>query len=485
VIDEETDATPLGTRQLPLNLPELDSVIAHFGLPAPSAISPLTGLLQLPAAGDARPIEDVIAPVADLGPAAMRWALSPLSAPDRIIDAKVSLYEGAPNWIRLYASRRVDGIFAGLRPGTERDYEILAPYSSGDLQLWLRFQMQFAGAQTMLAPAEELSAEQLAFLLVLTDAHKAALFRSFETRRTGPEPVRVSLADVLDAQQQALKTADRRWVTMAVAELLATMVHPGGATGVMLPVVTDEIARAEIKRLATAGLLDGDESAFSLGPVLASFCGSLMSWVCILAMHDLQIVGYQDGQPKAGEELALFFVTEGTVWTVLSDGLTKAAGSLEPVRFGLHSSSPLFACQVAAQFLQPNIGITVPDEVYAPVVAAPSVAEPVPSPAAAPAAPAAEAPAAEAPAAAAPAAAAPAPPPKRVRTPAPWAATHLVPEGGLDAWEKPDPSLQPVAELAEGLEVQVTERTGDWAHIVCDNGWAAWTDGRELVEVKP
>ncbi|MEV6137230.1 SH3 domain-containing protein [Nocardia sp. NPDC051990] len=61
-----------------------------------------------------------------------------------------------------------------------------------------------------------------------------------------------------------------------------------------------------------------------------------------------------------------------------------------------------------------------------------------------------------------------------------WYPTHLVPEGGLDAWAAPDPSLDPITSIAAGVELQILGRAGDWAHIACDNGWTAWVDGRAI-----
>jgi hypothetical protein len=72
------------------------------------------------------------------------------------------------------------------------------------------------------------------------------------------------------------------------------------------------------------------------------------------------------------------------------------------------------------------------------------------------------------------------------RQPAPlvaqWAPTHRVPEKGLDCWEAPDVSRTTIARLDPGLEVEVTERWGDWTRVVCSNGWSAWLDGRALEE---
>ncbi|WP_406859082.1 hypothetical protein ABZO31_02055 [Streptomyces sp. HUAS MG47] len=60
--------------------------------------------------------------------------------------------------------------------------------------------------------------------------------------------------------------------------------------------------------------------------------------------------------------------------------------------------------------------------------------------------------------------------------------THVVPRDGLPAWEAPDPSL-PTDPLDAFLPVQLLDRVGDWAQILCSNGWSAWVDGRLLVGV--
>ncbi|MEU9991152.1 hypothetical protein AB0E10_31000 [Streptomyces sp. NPDC048045] len=60
--------------------------------------------------------------------------------------------------------------------------------------------------------------------------------------------------------------------------------------------------------------------------------------------------------------------------------------------------------------------------------------------------------------------------------------THVVPPHGLPAWEAPDPE-RPTVPLDPLLPVELVERSGDWGHIRCANGWAAWVDGRHLVAV--
>jgi hypothetical protein len=63
-----------------------------------------------------------------------------------------------------------------------------------------------------------------------------------------------------------------------------------------------------------------------------------------------------------------------------------------------------------------------------------------------------------------------------------WAPTHLVPPGGMAAWNAPDPSRQPIVNLPERLELVVEGRAGAWAHVRAVNGWRGWVDGRRLLE---
>ncbi len=62
-----------------------------------------------------------------------------------------------------------------------------------------------------------------------------------------------------------------------------------------------------------------------------------------------------------------------------------------------------------------------------------------------------------------------------------FVATHVVPPQGLPAWSEPDPSAEPVATLAGGVELRVVAETGAWARVVAGNGWEGWLDGRALV----
>jgi SH3-like domain-containing protein len=60
-----------------------------------------------------------------------------------------------------------------------------------------------------------------------------------------------------------------------------------------------------------------------------------------------------------------------------------------------------------------------------------------------------------------------------------WRATHRV-TADASAWAEPDPSAEPTAQLAAGVEVAVLEERGSWAHVAAANGWEGWVDARGL-----
>ncbi|HJD82764.1 hypothetical protein ABZX88_04425 [Kitasatospora aureofaciens] len=58
--------------------------------------------------------------------------------------------------------------------------------------------------------------------------------------------------------------------------------------------------------------------------------------------------------------------------------------------------------------------------------------------------------------------------------------THVAPPGGMASWAAPDPE-RPSARIDPLLPVRLIAGHGDWAQILCSNGWTAWVDGRLLV----
>ncbi|MFD0350898.1 hypothetical protein ACFQ0M_42445 [Kitasatospora aburaviensis] len=58
--------------------------------------------------------------------------------------------------------------------------------------------------------------------------------------------------------------------------------------------------------------------------------------------------------------------------------------------------------------------------------------------------------------------------------------THVAAPDGMATWAAPDPS-QPSTPLDPLLPVRLIDRRGDWAYVLCSNGWSTWVDGRLLV----
>ncbi|HEX2783572.1 MAG TPA: hypothetical protein VHN36_08305 [Ilumatobacteraceae bacterium] len=61
----------------------------------------------------------------------------------------------------------------------------------------------------------------------------------------------------------------------------------------------------------------------------------------------------------------------------------------------------------------------------------------------------------------------------------PFTATHTTPAAGMATWPHPG-SATTGPRLDPHLLVQLVRVYGDWAQIVCSNGWSAWVDGRVL-----
>lgn len=447
---------------VPLDRVEFAPFCDGLAVGATSPLSPLTGLVAAGGPGAARPFEDLRAPLGVVADETFRWAMEPLAAPDRILDARVAAYEGAPTPTRLYSSRRHGSDWAGLRPAIVRDYELLGPYSEADLGLWIELQLQLTGGNIIPTPWQLMTGEELTFFFGLVDAFKLALHQSFATRRPRPQPLVFRFSDLLNAQNLALKSFDRRWLLTAMGEIFGVLSHPGGGPTIGLPILSATIAEREVRRYVKNGWLAvrdrGKDPLLELDGPLPFLASTLLSWLNIVTLHDIQVTGWADGRATAGEEVMVFIVTEAALWGVVSSGLSGAANDLGGVEFGVQTLTVPEALELGRRFLQPLPIDRLPDDVYAAATVPPPPPRAQPQPA--PAAPAAPA------------------------TPAPWAATHLVPAGGLPAWERPDPTLTPVATLDPGLDVAIAERTvSGWAHIVCSNGWSAWVDAARLEEV--
>ena len=358
------------SRSLLLNLPEFPVLVSHYKLPAANLISPLPDLCSPGHKGTPRQPDEMFEPIKYLAPGTVQWVLTPLAIPDRILDARIALFNAAPIVSRLYSSRKADNLFVSIKPHMEYDRELVFPVSKDDLLVWLELQLQFSSSFSYPEPWQELSAVQLAFLLALCDAYKTVFIRSFLPRVDEPDPVTVTLADILEAQEAALKSADRRWITTAVREFLGLMIHIGGRSGVDLPVIGVDFAQAEIARYMKAGHLrpvpEKADGHYELGAGMSLMAGTLFNWISILSLHDLQIVGGEASAPAGVEELLLFITTGSSIWLLASEGLLEAKDDLSPVRFGLRSLQNIDSLDVANEFLQPIPEVNIPDGFYLP-----------------------------------------------------------------------------------------------------------------------
>jgi putative serine protease PepD len=66
-----------------------------------------------------------------------------------------------------------------------------------------------------------------------------------------------------------------------------------------------------------------------------------------------------------------------------------------------------------------------------------------------------------------------------------WTPTHLVPAGGIAAWNAPDPASPAAVLLPARVELVVETTYGGWAQVRAQNGWSGWVDSRHLVAIQP
>ena len=66
-----------------------------------------------------------------------------------------------------------------------------------------------------------------------------------------------------------------------------------------------------------------------------------------------------------------------------------------------------------------------------------------------------------------------------------WTPTHLVPDGGIAAWNAPDPASPPAVFVPARVELVVETTYGGWARVRAQNGWSGWVDARHLVAMQP
>lgn len=324
-----------------------------------------------------------------------------------------------------------------------------------------------------------LSADGLAALCASVDAIRQQFFASMADRRTDVE-YRIDRATLKGQAAAGSESTDARWL-LPMLRLTA-----------FLPPVADAAVDRGVAELVESGLLVGQHDDWRPGPTLLTLAiwwrNPLPAISCEgtrfdngrVSQHEHRViirgngplcVLHQTGGPAAGLPVTIGSIDPLDYFDEMTRALRRVTTSepefvyvVEPI-----AVRDLSATNAVAGYLQPGRWYHVEGEAGAwaqvmdpsgPLVGWAPVAELCRRVEAADGVVAIDA---------------EAPP----RQPA-WEATHVVPAGGLSSWASPDGGTAPIADLAAGVELQVTERQSAWAAVRAENGWEAWVDGRRL-----
>jgi hypothetical protein len=269
----------------------------------------------------------------------------------------------------------------------------------------------------------DLSPAGLAALLAAADALGEDRLRAQLERVTTPAAPVLVAARLEELFQRGLTNDDSRWASAAIR--LGAPIDLGALVG-HLGAGLEELSSTNLVTKGQGGFVPTEHGMFVLGVL-----GQLVTTA------SLAVTFLDDGARFPVAPITLLR-TATTIWAVVWTGRGAEA------RVSLADLSMEGALGVVSEMLDTMTRPAAPIATGAPPAAA--------APPAAPAAPAAP----------------------------PWVPTHRVPTGGLPTWATPDPSQPPGQRLGERLRVQVTQRQDDWVRVVCENGWAAWVDGRYL-----
>lgn len=387
-MSEATQTNPapaiFATRPLIIQPAELAGLLDALGLRGANRLSPLPMLAAAEPRQAERSPNELLAALPGFDRETARISLTPLIAPDRILDITAAMFGQPFDRLRLYASRQASHMVAVRRIDAAR-FELRFPLTSEHITGWLNNNLQFSGALVQPALFDVYTGRELSFLAALVDAYKTRLFQSHLARQAQPAPLELSAQSIHGAAAAGRYTPDRRWLVTTLNELFAALVHIGGGTQVGLPELDLAEVQAELARFQAAGYLlpGGANGAMYCSRALTQLAADLSQWICVLALHDLQITGGSAKQPAGVEEILLFVGTQTTVWTLVSAGLTAASHDLNRVAFGLRSQAPDGALDFAGRFLRPINRVQIPPEFYAesqPIFARPATAAPPVSP---------------------------------------------------------------------------------------------------------
>lgn len=327
-----------------------------------------------------------------------------------------------------------------------------------------------------------LSADGVAALGTAVDAIRLQYFAAMAERRSEGES-RLDRVSLQEQNAQGSDTTDARW--------LVPMLH---LTGLIPPVVDDAIGRG-IAELVELGLLIAEQDHWRPGPALLTLatwwrdplpaisCETTQFDTGRVLQHEQRViirgegplcVLHRTGGPSGGRAITIGAVAPLDYFEEMTRAILRATSSEPEFVYVLEPTAvrDLAATTTVAGYLQPGRWYQVEEQTGAWAC----VKDPTgPLEGWAPAAELYRS--VDVPAEIAPVE--PEAQPQEVV----WAATHVVQAGGLRSWPVPDGDTDPIADLAAGVELQVTEWRSGWARVRAENGWEAWVDGRRLVPI--
>jgi hypothetical protein len=360
---------------------------------------------------------------------------------------------GQEAWIAALLLRGGEGETFVMQAGVDGggvDFAVLPTLSQATVLVDELLDLTAYGPGSGGSASVDLSLSAFAALLAAADAAQETRLAAVLARDTEPEPPQLTAHSLREQLAKGLRSADTRWAVPAAVR--AVPVALGAAAGQMEEGLSG-LALLGLVRPVTEGRFQFSDE----GSALARSFGQLTT------TGNLAVVTDAAHGRTALAHLTMFrspFTTRFVFWTGLADRDPRATMFETTSEAGLSLVRELLGPAGAAHLA----GVPSPVEQATAQVTAPAGQAPLAA-GFPPAGQAAQA----------------APPPAAASLP--WRPTHRVPQGGMPAWAAPDPARDPVARTDAGVELQLLERDGDWAHIICSNGWSAWVDGRAMEEL--
>lgn len=352
-------------RNLVLSRKELALVLKALQINRVNRLSPLLYMCQVETTETPRSANEVLNHIPGLDISNAKENLFPLIAPDRIIDVSVALFGQAPRNMRIYSSRKAIHMIA-VTMNSQGELVVTFPLFFDLIYAWLESNFQFSGKLSHRAPFDSFNAEQISFLIALIDAYKGNLFGSYAKHHELSPETGIFPEHIFNMDNNGHQIPDRRFLVSALDEIFTSQIHVGGATQIGLPHLDPVFIKQELSRYQKAGLIteNAGQKNFVLSKSLSAMAADLSQWINLVSLHDIQVNEASSTKIAALEEVVCFIGTQTTIWSLVSEGLTKTRGSLNGVEFGFRSGSIFSLQPLIKSFLQPISNFSIDSSFY-------------------------------------------------------------------------------------------------------------------------